>query len=118
VSTFRQGPCRVLSRVVGHSVTTTALAEALHRDAAALLEAYQAGTWAPASEERELAEGLARSGWSDVLFRAALRDAPPAVRSGRLIDVLEPAITVLKQAAAEDTVLQLRLLVDALTAVQ
>lgn len=30
--------------VVGQGVTTTAIAEALCRDAAALLEAYQAGT--------------------------------------------------------------------------
>jgi hypothetical protein len=41
---------------------------------------------------------------------------PPGVRSGRLIDVLEPAVDVLDQAAIEDVVLQLRVLVDALTA--
>jgi hypothetical protein len=46
-----------------------------------------------------------------------LRDVPPAVRFGRLIDVREPAAEVLDQGvAAEDTVLQLRVLVEALTA--
>lgn len=98
-------------------MTTTALAQALLRDAAALLEAYQARTWTPAPAEREFAEDLARSRWTGTSFREALRDVPPAVRSGRLIDILEPAAAVLDQgAAADDTVLQLRVLVDALTA--
>ncbi|WP_169317020.1 hypothetical protein [Actinacidiphila oryziradicis] len=44
------------------------------------------------------------------------REVPAAVRSGRLIDVLEPAVTVLDDAAAGDTVVQLRVLIDALTA--
>ncbi|WP_329321633.1 hypothetical protein [Streptomyces sp. NBC_01262] len=99
-------------------MTTTALADALRRDAAALLEAYGNRTWTPAPEEHDLAEGLARALWSGSAFRTALRDVPPAVRSGRLIDVLEPAAAVLDDGAAdqEDTVLQLRVLVDALTA--
>jgi hypothetical protein len=102
--------------VVGQFVTTTALARALHRDAAALLAAYRTRTWTPAPEEHELAESLARARWSGACFRAALREARPAVRSGRLIDVLEPAVTVLDDDAAADTVLQLRVLIDALTA--
>ena len=96
-----------------------ALAEALRRDAAALLEAYRAGTWVPAPEEREFAEDLARGVWGALFFRAALREVPAAVRYGRLADVLAPAAEVFDQAHAdvgEDTVLQLRALVDALTA--
>ncbi|WP_405717363.1 hypothetical protein OG607_00705 [Streptomyces sp. NBC_01537] len=97
-------------------MTTTALADALRHDAVALLEAYRTRAWVPALEEHDPAEGLARARWSGASFRAALRDAPPAVRSGRLIDVLEPAAVVLDDGtAAEDTVLQLRVLVDALT---
>jgi len=111
------GPCRVLFGVVVQPVTTTALADALRHDAAALLEAYRSRTWMPAPEEHDLAEGLARARWSGASFRAALRDVPPAVRSGRLFDVLEPAAVVLDDGtAAEDTVLQLRVLVDALAA--
>lgn len=96
---------------------TTVLTEALCRDAAALLEGYRAGTWVPAPEEHELAENLARSRWDAPCFRAALREVAAAVRSGRLIDVLEPAVDVLDQPAVDgDVVLQLRVLVDALTA--
>jgi hypothetical protein len=99
-------------------VTTTALTEALNRDAGALLAAYRSGTWVPAPAERELVEGLARGRWDASFFRAALRDVAPTVRAGRLIDVLEPAVDVFDQAAAApaDVVLQLRVLVDALTA--
>jgi hypothetical protein len=59
-----------------------------------------------------------RGRWDGAFFRAALRDVVPAVRSGRLMDVLEPAVDVFDQAAAvpADVVLQLRVLVDALTA--
>jgi hypothetical protein len=93
--------------------------EALHRDAAMLLEAYRAGTWVPDLAKRELAEDLARSRWDAMFFRAALREVAPAVRSGRLITILEPAAKVWDQAANDvggDVVVQLRVLVDALTA--
>jgi hypothetical protein len=98
-------------------VTTTAIAEALCRDAAALLEAYRAGAWVPAPEEQDLAQGLAHGRWDVGFFRAVLRDVTPAVRSGRLVDVLEPAAEIWDQPAVDgDVVLQLRVLVDALTA--
>jgi len=93
------------------------LAQALRRDAAVLLEAYRAGSWVPDAAERELAEGLARGRWDAHFLRAALREVPAPVRSGRLVDVLAPAADIVDQAVgAEDAVLQLRVLVDALTA--
>jgi hypothetical protein len=97
--------------------TESALGEALRRDAAVLLESYRAGTWVPDPAERDLAEGLARSRWDAHVLRVALREVDPAVRAGRLIDVLAPAADIVDQAAGgEDVVLQLRVLVDALTA--
>jgi len=72
-------------------VTTNVLAAALTRDAAALLQAYEAGQWVPEQAERELAEGLALGQWSGPFFRALLREVPPTVRSSQLIDVLAPA---------------------------
>jgi hypothetical protein len=90
------------------------LAEAVRRDAAVLLESYRAGTWAPDPAERDLAEGLARDRWDAHVLRAALREVAPGARGGRLIDVLAPAADILDQAA-QDVVLQLRVLVDALT---
>ncbi|MFG3499275.1 hypothetical protein [Streptomyces sp. NPDC047928] len=92
------------------------LADAVRQDAAALLEQYEDGRWAQEQAERELAEGLARGQWSGAFFRACLRDVPPAVRSGRLVDVLAPAADVLDRGDVDrDVVLQLRVLVDALT---
>ncbi len=92
------------------------LADAVRQDAAALLEQYETGRWAPEEAERELAEGFARGQWGEAFFRACLRDVPPAVRSGRLIDVLAPAADVLDRSDVDqDVVLQLRVLVDALT---
>ncbi|MFF0754551.1 hypothetical protein [Streptomyces sp. NPDC004267] len=97
-------------------MTMKVFAEALRRDAAALLEQYEAGRWAPEQAERELAEGLARGQWDGAFFRACLRDVPPTVRSGRLIDVLAPAADALDRGDVDrDVVLQLRVLVDALT---
>jgi hypothetical protein len=96
--------------------TTSALAEALRRDAAVLLESYRSGDWVPAPAERKLAEGLARSRWDAHVLRAALRDAAPGVRAGRLVGVLAPAAGIIDQEpGADDAVLQLRVLVDALT---
>jgi hypothetical protein len=93
------------------------LAEALRRDAAVLLESYRAGDWVPEAAERKLAEGLARSRWDAHVLRAALREATPGVRGGRLVDVLAPAADIVDQEpGAEDAALQLRVLVDALTA--
>lgn len=43
--------------------TTSALSEALRRDAAVLLDAYRTGAWVPDPVERDLAEGLARGRW-------------------------------------------------------
>jgi hypothetical protein len=96
---------------------TSVWAEALRRDAAVLLDSYRAGTWVPDRAERDLAEGLARGRWDAHLLRAALRDAAPEVRAGRLVDVLAPAVDIVDQEpGTEDAVLQLRVLVDALTA--
>jgi hypothetical protein len=51
------------------------------------------------------------------VLRAALREATPGVRGGRLVDVLAPAADIVDQEpGAEDAALQLRVLVDALTA--
>jgi hypothetical protein len=85
-------------------------------DAAVLLDSYRSGAWVPDPAERDLAEGLARGRWDAHFLRAALREVAPGVRAGRLIDVLAPAADIVDQAAgAEDVVLQLRVLVDALT---
>lgn len=46
--------------IVGQSMTTTAKAAALGRAATALLEEYQAGTWVPVPDERDLADGPRR----------------------------------------------------------
>ncbi|MGP3991570.1 hypothetical protein [Streptomyces sp. 3N207] len=97
-------------------MTTNSLADALRRDRAALLEAYDSGLWAPRSAERELAEDLARSPWNGTVFRASLRHLPPTVRSGRLIEVLAPAAEVLDQADVDqELVLRLRVLLDTLS---
>lgn len=81
-----------------------------------LLESYRAGTWVPGPAERDLAEGLARGRWDAHFLRAALREVAPGVRAGQLIDVLAPAADIVDQAAGGgDVVLQLRVLVDALT---
>ncbi|MBP3081528.1 hypothetical protein WP39_29820 [Streptomyces sp. 604F] len=97
-------------------MTTIALATAVRQDAGALLAAYEAGQWVPEQAERELAEGLAMGQWTGPYFRASLCGVPPAVRSGRLIDQLAPAIKVLDQADVDqDVVRRLRLLIDAIT---
>jgi hypothetical protein len=97
--------------------TTSALGEAVRRDAAVLLESYRAGTWVPVPAERDFAEALARARWDAHFLRAALREMPPEVRAGRLINVLAPTADIVDQEpGAEDAVLQLRVLVDALTA--
>ncbi|MET7715473.1 hypothetical protein [Streptomyces sp. NPDC005407] len=94
--------CTVAARhmgrgVVGQAVTTIALADAVLRDSASLLQAYEDGQWVPEQAEREVAEGLALGQWSGPFFRASLREAPPTVQSGRLIGVLAPACEVLDQ---------------------
>jgi hypothetical protein len=64
-----------------------------------------------------VAEDLARGHWEAPYLRAALRKLPPAVRSGRLIDVLAPAAEAFDHTETDqDTMLHLRTLVDALTA--
>ncbi|WP_461009677.1 hypothetical protein [Streptomyces capparidis] len=61
---------------------------------------------------------MARLPWDGPHFRATLSQIPDAVRGGRLLDVLDPVVDVLDQAAAADIdqalVVGLRLLVDAL----
>lgn len=101
---------------VGPDVTIVALAEALERDALALLDEYDAGSWQPSRGGQTLADGLARSPWDGTVFRAALRDATDDLRQGRLIDVLDPAVAVLEAAdtrAARPALLALRHLMDA-----
>lgn len=100
-------------------MTTSVVADALRRDAAVLLEEYRDGRWVPDPAEHELAELVARGRWDAHFLRAALRAAAvrAAVRAGRLAAVLAPAADVVgQQAGAEDPVLQLRVLADALTA--
>lgn len=61
-------------------------------------------------------KGLARSRWDAHVLRAAFREPAPGVRGGRLVDVVAPAADVVDQEpGAGDAVLQLRVLVDALT---
>ncbi|MGW2415623.1 hypothetical protein ACWCV5_26060 [Streptomyces tubercidicus] len=103
--------------LVGQLMTdaSDALADALRRDAAALLQQYRSGAWVPCAEERD----LARMQWNAHSLRANLREILAAVRAGRLVDVLDPAVAVAEQAGAataDGTLLQLRRLVDALTA--
>jgi hypothetical protein len=49
--------------LVEPGVTTVSLADAVRRDAAALLDAHRAGTWTPTAAEQDLAENLARAHW-------------------------------------------------------
>lgn len=50
------------------------------------------------------------------MLRAAFREPAPGVRGGRLVDVVAPAADVVDQEpGAGDAVLQLGVLVDALT---
>jgi hypothetical protein len=78
------------------------------------MEEYQAGTWAPMPEERELADGLARVRWSPHSFRASLRELQPAVHGGRLVGVLELAVPALEDTDADGALLSLHVLIDAL----
>ena len=56
------------------------LAQAVLRDAEALLEAFRRGYWVPDPAERELAEDLAHGRWDAHFLRAALRELPASVR--------------------------------------
>lgn len=97
---------------------TTAMAEAVARDADELLAHFDQGTWQPDTLEQQLAEGLARMHWTPEGFRAVLRHLPEP-HSGRLIDVLAPAALVLESPGLpgiEAAVLSLRRLIDALAA--
>ncbi|MET8453493.1 hypothetical protein [Streptomyces sp. NPDC005209] len=69
--------------------------------------------------EQLVAEGLARSPRGGTVLRAALRDVADDVRDGRLVDVLNPATSLLETvdaSAARPALLALRQLVDALAA--
>ncbi|MET9879128.1 hypothetical protein ABZZ36_31515 [Actinacidiphila glaucinigra] len=92
--------------------------DSLDSAAAGLLHDYRTGTWFPTVQECDLADGLARTRWSEHSLRAGLRSASPVVADGRLGAVLDQAVQVLAQtpeAATDDTLLQVRVLVDALT---
>ncbi|WP_406117710.1 hypothetical protein [Streptomyces sp. NBC_00989] len=98
-------------------MTTTALTDAVERDALVLLAAYEGGNWFPADGEHALAGDLARVRWNGSAFRAALRDLPASVRAGHLVAVLDPAATVLEAvdaSGARNIVQALRQLLDAL----
>ncbi|MEU5239716.1 hypothetical protein ACH4UR_25340 [Streptomyces lydicus] len=115
----RNDPYRHGCEVVGQAMTMTPLAEALHRDAAVLMEAYRTGQWTPTPSEHELAEDLARGHWNATYFRASLRELPPAARSGRLIEILAPAAEVFdRESVVQDLALQLRRLTDAIATEQ
>ncbi|MFJ9416635.1 hypothetical protein ACIRPT_20935 [Streptomyces sp. NPDC101227] len=98
------------------------MTDALVRDSAQLLKEYEGGVWHPTLEEHTLAEDLAHMHWRPESIRAALREVHPAVRAGRLVDVLDPATTVLESresvggGAADAAVLALRRLIDVLAA--
>lgn len=95
------------------------MTDAVERDARVLLAQYDDGSWCPADGEFALAGDLARAHWSGSAFRAALRELPPSVRSGRLIDVLNPAAKILElvdASGARDALRALRQLADALAA--
>jgi hypothetical protein len=95
------------------------MTDALERDARALLAAYDDGSWRPADGELTLAGDSARVNWNGSVFRAALREVPSSVRSGRLIDVLDPAAALLElvdASGSRDALRPLRQLVDALAA--
>ncbi|MFG2864712.1 hypothetical protein [Streptomyces sioyaensis] len=98
------------------------MTNALARDSAQLLDEYERRVWHPTMEEHALAEDLAHMHWCPGSFRAALREVHPAVRTGRLVDVLDPATTVLESreavggGAADAAVLALRRLIDVLAA--
>ncbi|MFJ5220130.1 hypothetical protein ACIP98_36260 [Streptomyces sp. NPDC088354] len=96
---------------------TTPAPDCLDAAAASLLHDYYAGTWLPNDDERDLADGLARTRWSEHSLRAGLRGTSPAVADGRLGGVLDLAVQVLAQtpaAATDNTLLQVRVLIDAL----
>ncbi|MFK0294271.1 hypothetical protein ACIQU6_27890 [Streptomyces sp. NPDC090442] len=98
------------------------MAKALARDAAELLTAHEDAKRHPAPEVYTPAEGLAHMHWYPESFRTALREVHPAVRTGRLINVLNPATTVLESRdsvsadATANALLALRRLIDALAA--
>ncbi|MGI5255615.1 hypothetical protein [Actinacidiphila glaucinigra] len=96
---------------------TTPASEPLDTAAAGLLHHYHPGTWLPTDQERDLADGLAHARWSEHSLPASLRSAPPAVADGHLGGVLDQAVQVLAKtpAATDGTLLQVRVLVDALT---
>jgi len=96
---------------------TRILPAAVGREAVALLAAYDTGEWVPTPEEVVFAEDVAHGRWAGPFLRAALREAPPAITSGRLTGLLDSAAAVLEDSAGDqehDMVLVLRQLVDAL----
>jgi hypothetical protein len=107
---------------VGRPVTTTSAADAgaqaaaVNREAAALLAAYETGSWTPTPEVREFAEGVARGHWTSSGLRTALREATPAVKAGSLAALLSSAARVLEVLdidQADEMAVLLRQLLDA-----
>ncbi|SNT58377.1 hypothetical protein SAMN05216252_1491 [Actinacidiphila glaucinigra] len=93
-------------------------ADSLESAAAELLDDFRTGVWHPSVEERGLADGLAHIRWSEDSLRASLRDLPQAAADGRLCALLAlvaQAIAEAPEAASDGTLLQVRVLIDALT---
>ncbi|POX36888.1 hypothetical protein C3486_31135 [Streptomyces sp. Ru73] len=90
----------------------------LNRGAAALRTAFATGQWVPLPAEHRFAEALRRARWTESSVRDLLRRADPALRTGRLVPLLQDALTVvLAHAPAGDVSLrEVRRLIDALAA--
>ncbi|SNT44539.1 hypothetical protein [Actinacidiphila glaucinigra] len=98
--------------------TTAVPADLLGSATAGLLDDFRTGVWQPSVEERDLADGLAPIRWSEESLRASLRDLPQAVADGRLCTLFVLVVQVIAPApgaASDGTLLQVRVLIDALT---
>ncbi|SNT56238.1 hypothetical protein [Actinacidiphila glaucinigra] len=99
-------------------MSTTAVT-ALRHSTAVLMHDYRAGKWFPTMRERDIADDLARTCWSEHFLRACLRGVPRTAAERRLCVVVDLAVQVLARnpkAATDGTLLTLRVLIDALTA--
>ncbi|MFI9029488.1 hypothetical protein [Streptomyces sp. NPDC053560] len=66
----------------------------LNRGATALRADFAAGQWVPLPEEHRFAESLNGCHWTESAVRALLHRAAPALRTGRLVPLLQDALTV------------------------
>ncbi|MFE5484125.1 hypothetical protein [Streptomyces sp. NPDC056527] len=79
---------------------------------AAVTDDYEAGRWLPSLCELEVAEGLARTAWSETTMTTA-RDAVASVPTGLTVGLFANAASILRVVDAADTALRpLRVLVD------